>query len=325
MSARGIGRSYSICVRAHTDVWCVCTHTPRRGRRQIHGRDEARMFAQAQKTVLITGASSGIGLATALAAAQAGWLTVATMRDPGKADALREAAAEAGVTDRIQVKRLDVTDPDSVAACLDEVIAEHGRLNAVVNNAGAGQVGTIEQSTVADVRAAMEVNFFGVVEVTRAALPHLRASHGRVLTVTSVGGVVGQPFNEAYCAAKFAVEGFMESLAPVAATVGVSVTVVEPGAVASEFVASQGLDIPALTEAAGPYGPALQAYIDRTMRSFGNAQTPAQAAAPIIEALTADRPAFRVQASDWARDFAGTKLADLDGSAVQSLTGTWVS
>lgn len=281
--------------------------------------------AQPQKTVLITGTSSGIGLATAVAAAQAGWLTVATMRDPGKADALRKAAAEAGVTDRIQIKRLDVVDPDSVADCLAEVIAEHGRLDALVNNAGAGHVGTIEQGTVADVRGTMEVNFFGVVEVTRAALPHLRASHGRVLTVTSVGGVVGQPFNEAYCAAKFAVEGFMESLAPVAATVGVAVTVIEPGAVASEFVASQSLDVPALTAAAGPYGPALQAYIDRTMKAFGSAQTPAQAAAPIIDALTADRPAFRVQTSDRARDFVGTKLADLDGSAVQSLTGTWVT
>ncbi|QNA77161.1 SDR family NAD(P)-dependent oxidoreductase [Streptomyces sp. So13.3] len=281
--------------------------------------------AQPQKTVLITGTSSGIGLATAVAAAQAGWLTVATMRDPGKADALRKAAAEAGVTDRIQIKRLDVVDPDSVADCLTEVIAEHGRLDALVNNAGAGHVGTIEQGTVADVRGTMEVNFFGVVEVTRAALPHLRASQGRVLTVTSVGGVVGQPFNEAYCAAKFAVEGFMESLAPVAATVGVSVTVIEPGAVASEFVASQSLGVPALTAAAGPYGPALQAYIDRTMKAFGSAQTPAQAAAPIIDALTADRPAFRVQTSDRARDFVGTKLADLDGSTIQSLTGTWVT
>ncbi|MDJ0343502.1 SDR family oxidoreductase [Streptomyces sp. H10-C2] len=277
-----------------------------------------------RNTVLITGTSSGIGLVTAVAAAGAGWQVIATMRDTGKADRLLRTAAEADVAKLIQVKRLDVVDPASVATCLQEVIDEHGRLDAVVNNAGAGQVGTIEQSGLEEVRAAMEVNFFGVVEVTRAALPHLRASRGRVITVTSVGGVVGQPFNEAYCAAKFAVEGFMESLAPVAATVGVHVTVVEPGAVISEFVASQQLDIPALLTAAGPYAPALQAYIDRTLKSFGNGQTPAQAAAPIVEVLTAAHPPFRVQTSDWARDFVGTKLADLDGAAVQSLTGTWV-
>ncbi|MEU6145702.1 SDR family oxidoreductase [Streptomyces sp. NPDC047081] len=276
------------------------------------------------KTVLITGTSSGIGLAVALGAAQAGWTAVATMRDTRKAEALLKAAAENDVADRIQVKRLDVTDPESVTACLDEVVAEHGRLDALVNNAGAAQVGTIEQSSLDDVRAAMEVNFFGVVAATRAALPHLRAARGRVITVTSVGGVVGQPFNEAYCAAKFAVEGFMQSLAPVAATVGVDVTVVEPGAVASEFVANLGLDVPALLAAAGPYAPALQAYIARTQQSFGNAQTPAEAAAPIIDALTAAHPPFRIQTSQWARDFTATTLTDLDGSAVQTLTDTWV-
>jgi NAD(P)-dependent dehydrogenase (short-subunit alcohol dehydrogenase family) len=276
------------------------------------------------KTVLITGTSSGIGLATAIGAARAGWTTIATMRDMGKAEALLKAAAENDVADRIQVKRLDVTAPESITACLDEVIAGHGRLDALVNNAGAAQVGTIELSSLDDVRAAMEVNFFGVVATTRAALPHLRATQGRVITVTSVGGVVGQPFNEAYCAAKFAVEGFMQSLAPVAATVGVDVTVVEPGAVASEFVANLSLDVPALLAAAGPYAPALEAYIARTQRSFGNAQTSAEAAAPIIDALAGDRPAFRIQTSQWARDFVATTLADLDGSAVQTLTRTWV-
>ncbi|GAA2151385.1 SDR family oxidoreductase [Kitasatospora kazusensis] len=283
------------------------------------------MSVTTEKTVLITGTSSGIGLAAAVAAAQAGWLTVATMRDPRKADALLAAAAEAGVADLVRVRQLDVTDPASVAACLDAVIAEHGRLDAVVNNAGAGLVGTVEQLDLADIRAAMEVNYFGVVAVTKAAMPHLRASGGRVITVTSVGGVVGQPFNEAYCAAKFAVEGFMESLAPVAATVGVAVSVVEPGAVASEFVASQDIDLPALLAAHGPYAPALESYIDRALKSFGNAQTSAEAAVPIIGLLTADNPAFRVQTSGWASEFTGTKLADLDGSAVVGMTAGWIA
>ncbi|KMO99220.1 SDR family NAD(P)-dependent oxidoreductase [Streptomyces roseus] len=280
----------------------------------------------AAKTVLITGTSSGIGLAAAVATARAGWHTVATMRDTTRADALNQAAAEAGVSDLIQVKRLDVTDADSVAACVAEVVAEHGHLDAVVNNAGAGFVGTIEQHGMERVRSVMEVNFFGVVELTRAALPHLRASGGRVITVTSVGGVVGQPFNESYCAAKFAVEGFMESLAPVAATAGVQVAVVEPGAVASEFVNNVGLDIPALLAQAGPYAPPLQGYIDHALKSFGSdtAQTPEQAAAPVVDALTAEKMPFRIQTSDWARDFVGMKLADLDGSAVQTEMTNWL-
>ncbi|MER6839075.1 SDR family oxidoreductase [Streptomyces platensis] len=275
------------------------------------------------KVVLITGTSSGIGLAAAVAAAQAGWRVVATLRDTGRSGALRKAAGEAGV--ELDVRQLDVTDERSVAAAVDGVIADHGRLDAVINNAGAGHLGTLENESVAEVRAVMEVNFFGVLHVSKAALPHLRATGGRLITVTSVGGIIGQPFNEAYCAAKFAVEGYMESLAPVAARLGVAVSVVEPGAVATEFVSNIGVDLAAEVAAAGPYADALQAYLDRTVAQFLNgAQTPAEAAGTVLEALTADRPAFRLQTSDWAREFTGAKLTDLDGSAVLGLTGGWV-
>ncbi len=187
-------------------------------------------------------------------------------------------------------------------------------------------MGTLELESVADVREVMEVNFFGVLNVSKAALPHLRATGGRLITVTSVGGVIGQPFNEAYCAAKFAVEGYMESLAPVAGAVGVSVSVIEPGAVATEFVNNIGLDLEARIAAAGPYSDALRHYVERTVGQFLNgAQTPAGAAESVMEALTADRPAFRIQTSQWARDFTGAKLADQDGSAVVGMTGAWVA
>ncbi len=240
------------------------------------------------------------------------------MRDTAKADALLAAAADAGVS--VDVRALDVTDPASVEACLSGL----DRLDALVNNAGAGHVGTLEQESVEDVRAVMEVNFFGVLHVTKAALPLLRASGGRLLTVTSVGGVVGQPFNEAYCAAKFAVEGFMESLAPVAATAGVSVSVVEPGAVASEFVSNVRLADDPL-EQAGPYAPALSAYLDRTRGAFANAQTSQDVADRITDLLAAERPPFRLLTSDAARAFVATKLKDLDGAAVQTLTSAWVA
>ena len=273
---------------------------------------------------LITGTSSGIGLETAVAAARAGWTTVATLRDPKRADALRDAADRAGVG--LDIRQLDVTDPDSVKAAIEGTVADHGRLDALVNNAGAGHVGTIENETVEDVRRVMEVNFFGVVQATKTALPHLRATGGRLITVTSVGGVIGQPFNEAYCAAKFAVEGFMESLAPVADTLGVTVCVVEPGAVATEFVNNAGIDPARLLAGAGDYAEPLQNYVTRTQGQFANAaQTPEQAAVTVIEALTAEQPAFRLQTSEWARTFTGTKLADNDGSAVLSLTGSYLT
>ncbi|MFJ9776328.1 SDR family NAD(P)-dependent oxidoreductase [Kitasatospora sp. NPDC101157] len=136
------------------------------------------------------------------------------MRDTGRAGNLLRAAEKAGVAERIEVERLDVTDRASVANCPEIVLDRYGRLDAVVNNAGAGFLGTVEQEGMAPVRAAVEVDSFGVVEVTRPAMPYLRAGGGRVVTVTSVGGVVGQPFNEAYCAARFAVEALTADRPP---------------------------------------------------------------------------------------------------------------
>ncbi|MDQ2723027.1 MAG: SDR family NAD(P)-dependent oxidoreductase [Actinomycetota bacterium] len=277
-----------------------------------------------ERAILITGTSTGIGLAAAVAAAQVGWRTVATMRDPGKAAALRSAADAAGVT--VDVRALDVTKPDSIATCVESVVADLGHLDAVLNNAGAAHVGTIETDDLTAVRACLEVNFFGVVQLTQAVLPALRAARGRLVTVTSVGGVVGQPFNEAYCAAKFAVEGFMESLAPVAATTGVGVSVVEPGPVASEFVTNAGLDPETMLGEAGAYAGALRAYLTRVSSQFaGNAQPAAEVANIIVALLSDPAPPFRVQTSDWARQFVASKLADVDGSAVQAFTTPWVT
>ncbi len=227
----------------------------------------------------------------------------------------------------LDVRTLDVTDAAGVRACIDGVVADHGSLDVLVNNAGAGYVGTIEQVSMEDMRKVMEVNYFGVVAMTKAAMPHLRASGGRVVTVSSVGGAVGQPFNEAYCAAKFAVEGFLESLAPVAATVGVGVSIVEPGPVTTEFVNNVGVDIGAMFAAAGPYLPAMQAYLNHVMADFSSdaAQTADQVAEVIMGVVTAERPPLRVQTGPWAEAFVGSKMTDLDGSAVLGQTSTWVA
>jgi NAD(P)-dependent dehydrogenase (short-subunit alcohol dehydrogenase family) len=245
------------------------------------------------------------------------------VRGLDRATALTDAATATGV--EVDVRLLDVTDAESVSACVDGVLAAYGRLDALVNNAGAAHVSTVELDSMDAIRATLEVNFFGVVAMSRAAMPHLRASRGRLVTISSVGGIVGQPFNEAYCAAKFAVEGFMESLAPVAATVGVKVSVIEPGAVASSFVANAGLDLPTMLAAAGPYAPALTGYAGHVGSSFAKAQTSEEAAAVVVATLLAENPAFRVQTSDTARSFVSVKLADLTGHAVQGLTSTWVA
>ncbi|MEV7601081.1 SDR family NAD(P)-dependent oxidoreductase [Kitasatospora sp. NPDC089797] len=279
----------------------------------------------AGRVLLVTGTSSGIGLATAVAAARAGYTTVATLRDPARAGALRAAAEAAGVT--VDVRRLDVTDPGSVTDCLAAVRHAYGRLDALVNNAGvANSDPTLEMSTDAALRANLEVNFFGVATVSRAALPLLRAAGGRLVTVGSVHGVVGQPFNEAYCAAKFAVEGFLEALAPVAAAHGVRVSVVVPGFVPdTRFGIFPDVDRTTLRAASGPYAPTFTDYLDRLGAGWESAGQPAhEVAEVVVRTLRARRPPFRVPAGAWAADYLAAKLADPDGSTVQALARGWL-
>jgi NAD(P)-dependent dehydrogenase (short-subunit alcohol dehydrogenase family) len=278
------------------------------------------------RTVLITGTSSGIGLATAVATARAGFATVATMRDPDRASALRKAADRAGVT--VDVRHLDVTDAESIATCVSGVRDTYGRLDAVVNNAGISNFDpTMEMSTLEALRANLEVNFFGVVGVSRVAMPLLRASRGRLVTIGSVHGVVGQPFNEAYCAAKFAVEGFMESLAPVAQAHGVTVSIVVPGFVqGTSFGIFPDINRRTIQAVSGPYAQTFADYVDWVINKGweGAGQTPGEVADVVVRTLTEQRPGFRVPTGDWVAGYLGHKLADGDGSAVQTLARTWV-
>lgn len=278
------------------------------------------------RVVLITGCSSGIGLATAIRAAQAGWTTIATLRDPGRADPLRQAAGAAGVT--LDVRRLDVTDEASVDACLAAVLDTHGRLDALVNNAGlANTFASVETAGMAPFRAGLEVNLFGVVAMTRAALPLLRAGRGRIVTVGSTRGLIGQPFNEAYSAAKFAVEGFMESLAPVAASQGVRVVMVEPGPVlGTAFGAGSGVTRESLLAGAGPYAEVLADYLAWVARGgHPGAQSAAEVAEVLVRALTDDAPPFRIMTSAWGEQYVRTKLADPGGTAVSAMTRSWLA
>ncbi len=269
---------------------------------------------------LVTGTSSGMGLVAAVDLARAGLTVVATMRGTGRAAALLAAAAAAGV--ELDVRTLDVTDPAGAASCVEEVLRDHGRIDVLVNNAGRGCVGTAEQLGMDTVRDQLEVNYLGVVALTKLVLPGMRERrHGRVVTVTSVGGAVGQPFADAYCGAKFAVEGFMQSLAVVAERFGVWVSVIEPAAVASDFVAN--VQRPAAGD--DPYAELFAAYLARTRAAFDNAQSAAEAAAAIAACATATSYAFRWQTSAGATAFVGMSLADLDGERVLGATRTWIA
>ena len=198
----------------------------------------------------------------------------------------------------------------------------------MVNNAGVSNFDpTMEMSTDAALRANLDVNFFGVVTVSRAAMHLLRAAGGHLVTVGSVHGVVGQPFNEAYCAAKFAVEGFMEALAPVAEAHGVAVSVVVPGFVSdTSFGVFPDVNRATIQAASGPYADTFADYVAwvGSQGWEGAGQTAAEVAAVVVRTLLTERPPFRVPTNRWAADYLDAKLTDRSGAAVRTLARTWI-
>jgi len=268
---------------------------------------------------VVTGGSSGIGLATTRALAAAGWNVIATARRPEAAESLRRIADELS---GVQLRTLDVTSDESVESCISSILTDLGSIDLLVNNAGAGHRGTLEQLTMDELAQAMELNFYGVARVTKAVLPAMRAARtGRVITVTSLNGVVALPFSDAYNAAKFAVEGLMESLAPVMREFGVYISVLEPGPVRTAFFANVGGHVNNITED-DPYGELINRF-NRRMAALGSSGQSAQSVADVIREIAADpSPALRYQSSEQSKAIAARKLVDTTGRSILTATAT---
>ncbi len=273
------------------------------------------------KTLLLTGASTGLGLSVAVKSALAGYRVYATMRDLGKSDALRAALSSAGAT--AEILPLDVQDTASIEVVVAQILREESRIDVLVNNAGVGFVRSTEQASEADVEWVLDVNLKGVIRCTKAVLPHMRvARSGRVVTISSIGGLVGQPFNEIYCASKFAVEGYMESLASyVGPAFGIGFTVVEPGGISSEFANNAMKQVMAsggILE--DEYKPLIERYMgSRTQRPEGVFQTPDEVADVVMGCLSAETPPVRLRTSAWSEDVCDFKTAgDPDGTKLRA-------
>jgi NAD(P)-dependent dehydrogenase (short-subunit alcohol dehydrogenase family) len=184
-----------------------------------------------EKVAVITGSSSGIGLLTAVELALNGYRVVATMRNLGSSGRLEEAATKAGIRDRLDLRRVDITEFDSLPGVVDAIVRDHGRIDVLVNNAGFSVAGFAEDMTLDELRHQLETNFFGNVAMTKAAIPVMRKQKsGHIITVTSVAGRLGQPMLSAYSASKYALEGWCESLRLETHSLGIRVSLVEPGA-----------------------------------------------------------------------------------------------
>ena len=188
-----------------------------------------------KKVVLITGTSSGIGLHTAVLLAKNGYVVYATMRDTGKKELLQKEAESQGVP--VNIIKLDVQVEESIKECVREILEKEDRLDVLINNAGSGFLRTVEQATMLEIEYVTDVNFYGPLRCIKAVLPQMRKQQsGHLINISSVGGLVGQPVNEIYCAAKFALEGFTESIATyMKPYFGINVSIIEPAGVATEF------------------------------------------------------------------------------------------
>src|SRR5579863_691962 len=188
------------------------------------------MRSHSERTVLITGASSGFGLLTSVTLARRGWHVFATMRGLARGRVLEDAARNAGVLDRIEPLILDVTNADQVTAIATEVGRRGTPLHGLVNNAGFAVPGFAEDTTDAELRQQLDTNFFGAASVTRAFLPLLRRQgFGHILMISSVSGRMAFPGLGSYSASKFALEGWTEALRFEMKPLGIHVVLVEPG------------------------------------------------------------------------------------------------
>jgi len=182
------------------------------------------------KIAVITGASSGFGLLTAVELAKAGFRVVASMRDLGRRAKLDEAAAAARMAQRIDVRRLDVTEFDTIPGFVDAIVRDYGRVDVLINNAGFAVAGFAEDLKLEEIRMQFETNFFGTVALTQAVLPVMRRrKSGHIIMISSIGGLHGSVSISSYSASKFALEGWTESLRLEVNALGIKVVLVEPG------------------------------------------------------------------------------------------------
>jgi NAD(P)-dependent dehydrogenase (short-subunit alcohol dehydrogenase family) len=247
------------------------------------------------KTIVITGASSGIGKATARFFVDRGWNVVATMRDPAAEKDLKEQA-------RLKLVALDVQDPEAPKAAVAAAIRAFGRIDVWLNNAGYGAFGPVEAGTPEQIRRQYEVNVFGLIACVQAVAPHFRANKAGVLiNVSSIGGIMTIPAYSVYNSSKFAVEGLSEGLWYELGAFGIKVKVIEPGAISTEFGgrSMDRWDISALPDYAG----FMDKVIAARSRFVQNSSAPELVAEVIYQAATDPSDRMRYLAGPDARRF----------------------
>lgn len=247
---------------------------------------------QEEKVALVTGSSTGIGFETSLAFARDGFYTYATVRKVEESKQMTEIAKN----DRLplQVMQLDVNNDESVIEAFNIIVDEKKRIDVAVNNAGYALTGPCEETSMDEIRAQFETNFFGAVRVMQAVIPIMRKQgSGRIVNITSMGGRIAIPLDSIYHGTKFALEGLSESVQYELEPFGIKIILIEPGAVGSNFWKNlkRADKVPQSTDS--PYGQIENKMSEALKQIVQNTIHPSEVAKAILEAVTSDNPDFR--------------------------------
>lgn len=265
--------------------------------------------------ICITGASSGIGLATAIKFADNGWIVYAGTRDVERDQALYAQYAN------LHFLELEVTQSESLQAVFDRIEQEQGHIDVLLCNAGFGFLRSLGQATFEDIQRVFDTNVYGVMHTIRGALPLLKkAASPHIIATSSVGGIVGQPLNEIYCASKFAVEGLLESMATYYKPLfNIDITLLEPGAIGTHFnetvfnhVAKTG----GILE--DEYKPIIDSFIESFSKRNTVPQTPESVADVLLELVGMETKPLRLRTSEAAEAFVSTKVSN-DPTGLESV------
>jgi NAD(P)-dependent dehydrogenase (short-subunit alcohol dehydrogenase family) len=247
------------------------------------------------RIAVVTGSSSGIGFETALLLARSGFHTYATMRNLEKSKNITEIANTEKLP--LQVVQLDVNDDISVKNAIDKIVAaaENKGIDVLVNNAGYGLFGPLEDISIEEIKAQFETNFFGAIRVTQQVLPVMRKqnSGGTIVNVSSVGGRIGIPVLSAYQSTKFALEGLSESMSYELEPFGIRVVIIEPGFIRTNIINSSTSAEKAL-DPKSPYFPLMQKVKNHFKSMMENASSPPEEVAKVIlQAIISENPQLR--------------------------------
>jgi NAD(P)-dependent dehydrogenase (short-subunit alcohol dehydrogenase family) len=253
---------------------------------------------QGDKVALVTGSSSGIGFETSLMLARAGFNTYASMRNLEKSKNITEIAKKEKLP--LQVVQLDVNNDGSVKDAIVKILKADQRIDVLINNAGYGLFGSVEDTSIEEIKAQFETNFFGVVRVTQQVLPLMRRQNsGTIVNVSSVGGRIGLPALSAYHSTKFALEGLSESIAFELEPFGIRVVIIEPGVIRTNILNSSSSAKKAL-DPKSPYFSLSQMLNDnfKSMMESESSSPPEEVAKVILQAVTSENPQLRYSVGD---------------------------